>query len=133
VRRAATLANAEELILNLDQGFNTMLGPNGTNLSGGQRQRIDLARALVLQTPILILDEPTGGLDVEAELAFRHALERIRSETDTTIIIISHRLSDVMDADLIIVFENGRVSAAGTHAENLRSENWYSRMISENN
>ncbi len=127
IRAAAELAGAADFIEALPDGYDTLLGENGDRLSGGQRQRLDLARALVKRAPILILDEPTSNLDAEAEALFRAALERIRSETGTTIIIIGHRLSTVAGADKIAVLDRGRVVESGRHAELLSLDGWYAR------
>jgi len=127
IRAAARLAGADEFIEQLPDGYETLLGERGGSLSGGQRQRLDLARALVRKAPILILDEPTSNLDAEAEALFRRALARIRAETETTIVIIGHRLSTVADADQIAVLERGRVAASGTHAELLETCDWYAQ------
>jgi len=125
VERAARLAGAHEIIGRLPHGYGTPLGEGGTILSGGQRQRLDLARALVRQAPILILDEPTSNLDADAEDDFRKALRRIRDETATTIIIIGHRLSTIREADQIVVLQDGKVTDVGTHNELLARPGWY--------
>jgi ABC-type multidrug transport system fused ATPase/permease subunit len=132
VREAAEVAGALGFIEALPGGFNAQLGERGHRLSGGQRQRLDIARALVRRAPILILDEPTSALDGEAEQDFRLALMRLRQETDLTIVVIAHRLSTIADADQIIALDSGRVDAVGTHAELMRSENWYSRVYRGN-
>jgi len=125
VREAARLAGAAEFIERLPGGYEAMLGENGGRLSGGQRQRLDIARALVRRAPIVIFDEPTSQLDAESETQFRDALRRIKAETEATIIIVGHRLSTVMEADQIIVFEGGVVTEAGSHHELMRRRGWY--------
>ena len=125
VREAARLAGALDFIEALPKGFDTLLGDGGKQLSGGQRQRLDIARALARCAPILILDEPTSALDAGAEAAFRDALQRLRGETDLTIIVIAHRLSTIVDADKIVVINKGRIEAAGSHDELIRTGGWY--------
>jgi ABC-type multidrug transport system fused ATPase/permease subunit len=125
VQRAARLAGAAEFIENLPDGYDTMLGESGYRLSGGERQRLDIARALARDASILILDEPTSQLDPETEQKFRATLERLRQETNLTMIIIAHRLSTIANADQIVALENGFVAGAGTHAQLLRSCDWY--------
>lgn len=129
IRHAAELANAHEFIEALSQGYSSTLGERGKLLSGGQRQRLDLARALVGEASILILDEPTSNLDMASEAHFLDALERIRRETDLTIIMIAHRLKTIALADQIVVMKEGRVEDVGTHQSLLARDGWYSRTI----
>ncbi len=125
VRSAARLAGAAEFIERLPDGYQTRLTEEGSNLSGGERQRLDLARAMLQRALILILDEPTSQLDAASEERFREALNRIRTETDTTLIVVGHRLSTVKDADRILVLHRGRVAESGKHAELLATGGWY--------
>jgi subfamily B ATP-binding cassette protein MsbA len=111
--RAATLANAHEFIMALPQGYATMVGERGVTLSGGQRQRIAIARAIVRNTPILILDEPTAGLDAVSEQAVVTALERLM-EGKTTV-IIAHHLHTIRHADIIFVVKDSELAEYGTH------------------
>lgn len=126
---AAKLANAYHFIMGLPEGFDTLLGENGNRLSGGQRQRLDLARALVRKAPLLVLDEPTASLDAESEALFRAALTRIREETDITIVLIGHNLATTANADQIVVLREGKVEAAGPHAELLETSTWYANAF----
>jgi ABC-type multidrug transport system fused ATPase/permease subunit len=130
VREAARLAGALDFIEQLPEGFHTLLGDGGARLSGGQRQRLDIARALVRRAPILILDEPTSALDAEAEAAFRGTLRTLRTETELTILVIAHRLSTIADADRIVLLQQGRMAAAGTHDELLAKGGWYAEAYS---
>jgi ABC-type multidrug transport system fused ATPase/permease subunit len=113
--RAATLANAHEFIGKMGEGYDTMLGERGMTLSGGQRQRIGIARAIIRDTPVLLLDEPTTGLDAESERVVLEALERLMKGRTT--IVIAHRLVGVRNADLIIVVKDGTIAESGTHDE----------------
>ncbi|MDP6816680.1 MAG: ABC transporter ATP-binding protein [Alphaproteobacteria bacterium] len=131
IEAAARLAGAHEFIEALPEGYDSPVGEDGVLLSGGQRQRLDLARTLVRGAPILVLDEPTSNLDADAEAAFRAALERIRRETDMTIIVVGHRLSTVAIADQIVIMEAGCVSDTGSHAELLARGGWYASAFAK--
>jgi ABC-type multidrug transport system fused ATPase/permease subunit len=126
---AAKLAHAHDFIERLPEGYDTWLNSEGTRLSGGERQRIDLARTLVRQAPIVILDEPTANLDAVSEAQFRSALETIRDTTSMTVVIIGHRLSTVKDADQIVVLKDGEISGIGRHEELLELDDWYGRAF----
>ena len=115
IERAARLANAHDFIVDLPQGYDTILGERGATLSGGQRQRIAIARAAIRQAPIVILDEPTTGLDRASERAVNTAFERLTQGKTT--FIISHDLQAVRNADLILYLEGGRILERGTHSE----------------
>lgn len=110
---AAKLANADEFIEKMPDGYDTMVGDRGDTLSGGQRQRIGIARAIIRNNPILILDEPTAALDTESEQLVIEALERLMK--GRTVITIAHRLSTIRDADNILVLKEGVVAEQGTH------------------
>ena len=110
---AAKLANADDFITALPEGYDTVIGQGGMNLSGGQRQRIGIARAMIRDAAVLILDEPTSGLDLESERLVFEALARLL--TGKTTFIIAHRLSTIRDADLILVLDHGRIAERGTH------------------
>ena len=128
--RAAEMAGVADFIDDLVDGYDTQIGEAGERLSGGQRQRLDLARALVRQAQILILDEPTSNLDAESEIRLRAAMRRIRTETETTVIVIAHRLATVAMADKILVLDRGRLIAEGTHKELVSAEGWYAPAFS---
>lgn len=123
--RALELSGLKSFVDSLPQGLNTELGEDGGGLSGGQRQRLDIARAIACNASILILDEPVSNLDPESEEAFRLVLQRLRRETETTILLIAHRFSSILDADQIIVVEDGRMTAAGQHADLIAHNTWY--------
>jgi subfamily B ATP-binding cassette protein MsbA len=112
---AAKLANAHEFIARMPKGYDSMVGERGLTLSGGQRQRIGIARAIIRNAPILILDEPTAALDTESEKLVIDALERLMK--GRTVITIAHRLSTIRDAHKIIVLKDGLIAEEGTHDE----------------
>ncbi len=127
VEAAARAGNAHDFILELPEGYDTRVGERGVKLSGGQRQRIAIARALLKNPRVLILDEATSSLDTESEQAVQEALERLM--TDRTSFVIAHRLSTITNADWIVVLDNGRVIEQGTHTELLAREGGlYRRM-----
>jgi len=124
--QAAKLANAHEFIIRTPDGYDTLVGDRGSTLSGGQRQRIGIARALIRNNPILILDEPTAALDAESEELVIEAMERLME--GRTVITIAHRLSTLRNADKIIVIDNGVVAEDGTHQELLELDGLYARL-----
>jgi ATP-binding cassette subfamily B protein/subfamily B ATP-binding cassette protein MsbA len=126
VIEAAKIANAHEFILEKEEGYQTNVGDRGCKLSGGQRQRISIARALLKNPPILILDEATAALDTESERAVQEALERLMSNRTT--IAIAHRLSTIKDADEIIVVDEGRIVERGRHDELIALGGYYRKL-----
>ena len=126
ILRAAELANAQEFIEKLPQGYNTMVGERGVTLSGGQRQRIAIARAIIRDTPILILDEPSSGLDAASEKLVFEALDRLME--GRTSIVIAHRLSTIRRAGIIFVVQDGSIVERGKHEELLQKGGLYSEL-----
>jgi ABC-type multidrug transport system fused ATPase/permease subunit len=126
IEAAAKMANADEFIAKMPKGYDTWVGERGLTLSGGQRQRIGIARAIIRNSPILILDEPTAALDTESEKLVMEALERLM--TGRTVIIIAHRLSTIRDADKIVVLKGGYVAEEGTHEELIARNGIYAEL-----
>ena len=126
IEKAARAAHAHDFIANLPKGYDTAIAEAGGGLSGGERQRLSVARAILKDAPILILDEPTSSLDAISEEIVFAALRRLRAGRTT--IVIAHRLSTVRDADRILVLDGGRIAAQGTHEELLTTSRLYRRM-----
>ena len=124
---AAKAARCDEFIQKLPQGYQTMIGENGSTLSGGERQRISIARALLKDAPVILLDEATASLDVENESAVQEALSRLLQ--GKTVLVIAHRMRTVAGADHIVVLENGCVAQQGTPEELLAQGGLYRRMV----
>ena len=127
VEQACRLANCDEFIRAMNNGYDTSTGENGILLSGGERQRLSIARAILKDSPIILLDEATASLDIENELVVKQAIANLLSKKKT-VIIIAHTLSIVRNADKILVVDNGKIAEEGTHDELLAKKGKYANM-----
>lgn len=127
VLAAARAANCDEFVSRMPQGYDTMIGENGSKLSGGERQRISIARALLKDAPIVLLDEATASLDVENETVVQQALSRLL--TGKMVIVIAHRMRTVENADKIVVLKDGVVAEQGTPAQLKAAGGEFARMV----
>ncbi|ELI5731756.1 ATP-binding cassette domain-containing protein [Vibrio fluvialis] len=125
VHQAAKLAAIHDDILQFPEGYQTLVGERGVTLSGGQRQRISIARALISQAPILVLDDALSAVDIKTEKVI---IEHLQQRREQTLIVVSHRLSAIERADEIVVLAHGEMIEKGTHRELIRQDGWYARM-----
>ena len=129
IKEACDFAAATEFINKLPQKFETIIGENGIRLSGGQKQRISIARAILKDSPIILLDEATSSLDAESEEKVQNAILNLTKNKTT--MVIAHRLSTIMRANSIIVVNKGKIVETGTHKELLKNSNIYSNLYSK--
>ena len=127
VEQAARIANAHQFIIDMPEGYETVIGDRGSRLSGGQRQRLSIARAILKNPPILILDEATSALDTESEKLVQEALEHLMAERTT--LVVAHRLSTIKHADLICVLQEGRIVERGTHDDLYALGGYYTKLV----
>jgi ATP-binding cassette subfamily B multidrug efflux pump len=129
IEAASKAAQAHEFISALPQGYDTVIGERGVGLSGGQRQRIAIARALLIDPRLLILDDSTSAVDAETEAAIQESLDRLMRDSRRTVFVIAQRISTVRDADLILVLDDGEIAATGNHEELLRESELYNEIL----
>ena len=127
VLAAAKLANVDKIVTKLPNGYDTLIGENGSKLSGGERQRISIARAFLKNAPIVLLDEISASLDVENEMEIQESINRLIE--GKTIIIISHRLKSIEKADNILVMKDGILDSQGCHEDLLKESDLYRSMV----
>jgi ATP-binding cassette subfamily B protein len=128
IERAARIARAHDFITGLPDGYDTVLKEGGKDLSGGQRQRLAIARALLLEPPILLLDDPTAAIDPQTEDEILQAMEQAMAGRTT--LVVAHRLSTLRRADLVVVLDGGRIVELGTHEQLMRGRGLYWRAAS---
>lgn len=128
---AAKAANAHDFIMELSDGYDTLVGERGESLSGGQRQRIAIARAFLKNAPVLLLDEATSALDNENEAIVQQSIESLMK--NRTVIVVAHRLSTIENADIIYVIEHGRVVQLGTHEDLKQQDGVYAELVKLSN
>ena len=127
VLRAARLANCDEFVQKLSDGYNTMIGENGCRLSGGERQRLSIARAFLNDAPIILLDEATASLDAENESKIQSALSELVK--NKTVMVIAHRMRTILDADKVVVLSDGKAVESGSPKELMKKEGIFAKMI----
>ena len=127
IETAAMVANAHQFIMQKDENYQTNIGDRGNKLSGGEKQRLTIARAVLKNPPILILDEATSSLDTESERLVQDAINKMMQ--NRTSIVIAHRLSTIRHADEIIVLKKGKIVERGTHDELIKHEGFYNRLV----
>jgi ATP-binding cassette subfamily B protein len=129
IKRAASVSSAREFIEEMEAGFEEVIGERGMGLSGGQKQRVSLARAIVEESPILILDDATSAVDMETEHQIQQALDTM--DQKSTVFLIAHRISSVRNADQILILDQGKIIERGTHAELISKKGNYYTMFKE--